>query len=97
MKATARKAAMTNAMKTAPIETVDSGLVDAAKPTWPRRVVQTMAVLCVCGWLAACDNNDGPAERAGERVDEVSTDVGNAVEDKCEEMKEGAGAEDADC
>ncbi len=61
-----------------------------------RRIVQSLAVLCVCGWLAACDNQ-GPAERAGERIDEFATDAGNAVEDKCEEIKEGAGAEDTDC
>lgn len=61
-----------------------------------RRTTQMLAVLCVCGWLAACDT-EGPAERAGERVDETATDVGNAIEDKCEEAKEQAGAEDTDC
>lgn len=61
------------------------------------RTTQMLAVLCVCGWLAACDNSDGPVERAGERVDETTTDVGNAIEDKCEEAKEQAGAEDTDC
>jgi len=91
------KTAMTKVMKAAPIDAFDGGLIDAAKPAWVRCVVQTAAVLCVCGWLAACEKNDGPVERAGERVDEVTTDVGNAIEDKCEEMKEGAGAEDTDC
>ncbi len=70
--------------------------VVAASPLL-RRTTQLLAVVCVCGWLAACDSNDGPVERAGERVDETATDVGNAIEDKCEEAKEQAGAEDTDC
>ncbi|NDV90626.1 hypothetical protein GTH32_05370 [Alteromonas sp. 345S023] len=45
--------------------------------------------------LAAC--GDGEAEDAGEEIDEVVTDAGNAVEDACEDVKEGAGAEDKDC
>ena len=62
-----------------------------------RRGVQLCAVLCVCGWLAACDNHEGPMERAGEKIDKAATDVGNAIEDKCEETKEAAGAEDTRC
>lgn len=45
--------------------------------------------------LAACGNND--AEDAGEEIDEIVTDVGNAVEDACEDVKENAGAKDKDC
>lgn len=45
--------------------------------------------------VAACSDND--AEEAGEKVDEMVTDAGNAVEDACEEVKEGAGAKDTDC
>ncbi len=60
-------------------------------------LTQALAVVCVCGFLAACDSNDGPLERAGERVDKAATDIGNAIEDKCEEAKEHAGAADTDC
>jgi uncharacterized lipoprotein YehR (DUF1307 family) len=44
--------------------------------------------------LSACD---GEAEEAGEKIDNVATDVGNAVEDACEKVKEGVKAEDQDC
>ena len=46
-------------------------------------------------FLAAC--GDGEAEDAGEKVDEVVTDAGNAIEDACEDAKEKAEAEDTDC
>jgi hypothetical protein len=45
--------------------------------------------------LAAC--SEGPAEDAGEKLDEVVTDAGNAIEDACEDVKENADAEDKDC
>jgi hypothetical protein len=54
--------------------------------------------------LVGCDNNDGPAERAGRAADDAgeelrdaAKDVGNAVEDACEDVKEGVDAEDTDC
>jgi len=45
--------------------------------------------------LAAC--GDGEAENAGEELDDIVTDAGNAVEDACEDVKEGVEAEDKDC
>ncbi len=45
--------------------------------------------------LAAC--GDVEAEDAGEEIDEVVTDAGNAMEDACEDVKEGVDAEDKDC
>jgi hypothetical protein len=45
--------------------------------------------------LAAC--GDGDAEEAGEKIDEIVTDAGNAVEDACENVKENADAKDQDC
>lgn len=54
--------------------------------------------------IAGCDNDAGPAERTGERLDdageelrEAGRDAGNAVEDACEEIREGVAAEDTDC
>lgn len=54
--------------------------------------------------VAGCDRNEGPAEEAGEAMDEAgerlqdtAEDAGNAVEDACEDMKEGVDAEDTDC
>lgn len=40
---------------------------------------------------------DGEAENAGEELDEIVTDAGNAVEDACEDVKEGVNAKDDDC
>ena len=34
--------------------------------------------------LTACE--EGPAERLGEDIDRAASDVGNAVEDACEEI-----------
>jgi uncharacterized lipoprotein len=45
--------------------------------------------------LAACGDSD--AEDAGEKIDEVVTDTGNAIEDACEDVKEGVEAKDEDC
>lgn len=45
--------------------------------------------------VIAC--GDGDAENAGEKVDEAVTDAGNAVEDACEDVKEGVDADDKDC
>ena|SRR5690554_4480368 len=46
--------------------------------------------------LAACEQK-GPAEKLGENIDEATQDVGNAVEDACEDIKDAAGAKDKDC
>ena len=45
--------------------------------------------------LQGCEQ--GPAEKTGEKVDEVVTDAGNAIEDACEKVKEKADAKDEDC
>jgi hypothetical protein len=54
--------------------------------------------------VAACDSGDGVAAQAGEVVDQtaeklgqVASDAGNAIEDVCEEVKENADAENTDC
>jgi len=57
----------------------------------------TLAALLLTGILAAGCDNDGPMENAGEAIDEAATDIGNAAEDACEDVKEGAGAEDTNC
>jgi len=57
----------------------------------------TMASLMVflTAGLSAC--SDDKAENAGEKIDEMIQDSGNAVEDACEDLKEGMKAEDTDC
>ncbi|MGI1945541.1 hypothetical protein [Shewanella glacialipiscicola] len=45
--------------------------------------------------LSACSDNN--AESAGEKIDEAITDAGNAIEDACEDVKEGVNAKDKKC
>ncbi|AOS95730.1 hypothetical protein AUP74_00258 [Microbulbifer aggregans] len=46
--------------------------------------------------IAGCERETG-AEEVGETIDETIEDAGNAVEDACEEVKEGADVADTDC
>ena len=55
----------------------------------------SMALLLVA--VTACDTNQGPMEEAGEKIDETATDMGNKVEDACEEAKEGMNPQENDC
>lgn len=45
--------------------------------------------------LTACA--DDQVENAGEKVDEVISDTGNAIEDACENVKDEVGTKDKDC
>lgn len=45
--------------------------------------------------LSAC--SEGPAEEAGESIDEATTDIQNAIEDSCEQAKQQLNTEDQDC
>ena len=47
--------------------------------------------------LAGCDRDEGPAEEAGEAMDEAGEELGDAAEEACEEAREGVDAEDTDC
>ena len=54
--------------------------------------------------VAACDVNEGIVENSGEAMDsagykiwDVATDVGNAVDDACEDVKKSADAKNANC
>ena len=58
-------------------------------------LLKTLLVAIFAFSLAAC--GDDNAEEAGEKIDELVTDTGNAIEDACEEVKEGVKAEDTDC
>lgn len=69
------------------------------------QIAKMLLVLMIGSFaIAGCDSNDGPAEKAGETLDDAgdkiqdtAKDAGNAVEDTCEDMKENADAEDTDC
>ena len=47
--------------------------------------------------VAACDSDDGAMEKAGAKIDNATTDLGNKVEDACEDVKEGLNAKDPNC
>lgn len=58
--------------------------------------LSAMAILLASlGTVTACSENN--AESVGEEIDQVATDAGNAIEDACEDVKEGVDAEDTDC
>ncbi|MGO1297836.1 MAG: hypothetical protein ACTMIA_11070 [Vibrio sp.] len=59
-------------------------------------VVIVAAVLFGASMFMKSDDNT-TAESIGETIDNTVTDSGNAIEDKCEKLKENAGAEDTDC
>ena len=47
--------------------------------------------------VSACDSDDGAMEKAGKTIDKAATDLGNKVEDACEDLKAGLNANDPDC
>ena len=48
-----------------------------------RLLLTTLAAAFV---LAACESNEGPAERAGEKIDEAMDDAGDSMEDARDTM-----------
>lgn len=57
---------------------------------------KTAAIALFAGFfIMGCE--PGPAEKAGESIDEAATDVGNKIEDACEDVKEGVNADDKNC
>lgn len=65
--------------------------------------ITLMTALIIAAFGVACEP-DTASEKAADRIenagDELTAaaeDVGNDVEDACEELKEEAGAEDTDC
>lgn len=58
-------------------------------------LLTTTITLFALSAITACEQ--GPAEDTGEKVDEVITDAGNAIEDACEELKDKVKSEDKDC
>lgn len=46
--------------------------------------------------LSACEDST-TAEDIGESIDNATTDTRNAIEDACENVKDGVGADDTNC
>ena len=51
-------------------------------------VFTTLAVFALAGMIGACDEPKGPAEKAGEKIDEGTKKAGEAMEDAGEKMKD---------
>jgi predicted small secreted protein len=47
-----------------------------------------LIIVLAAGTLVACDNNDGPMEKAGERIDKVGKDISDGAEDAAEKVEE---------
>ncbi|GJM11688.1 MAG: hypothetical protein DHS20C12_00910 [Pseudohongiella sp.] len=45
-----------------------------------------LALIALLGTLSLTACNEGPAERLGSDIDNAATDIGNAVEDACEDV-----------
>lgn len=55
-----------------------------------------LVILGMAFALAAC-SDEGPMEKAGEKIDDTAEQTQNAVEDSCENVKESLDVEDQDC
>lgn len=68
-------------------------------------IAKLLLIMTVASFAAVgCDTDDGEAENLGESIDnagesisDAANDAGNAIEDACEDVKEGANADDTDC
>lgn len=54
-------------------------------------------ILILATILTVGCERQGPAERAGEKIDEAAEEIANEAEDACEDLKENLEAEDTDC
>lgn len=61
------------------------------------KYLSMIAITMIMFVSAGCEMNDGGAEKMGENIDNAITDTGNAIEDACENVKEGVNAKDQDC
>lgn len=59
-------------------------------------VIVFLVILGMAFALAAC-SDEGPMEKAGEKIDDTAEQTQNAVEDSCENVKESLDVEDQDC
>lgn len=63
-----------------------SFLEDNTRPKNLLRLAALAAMTTPLLTLAACDTNSGPAEEAGEAVDDAADDVGDAIDDAADEV-----------
>ncbi|MCH1919110.1 hypothetical protein L9G15_06635 [Shewanella sp. A3A] len=59
-------------------------------------IIAAVVVILLSATLIGGEDNTS-AEDIGEKIDNTMTDAGNAVEDKCEELKEQMGSKETNC
>lgn len=63
-----------------------------------KKLLMLLTVVSLASFSAiSCDEDDGPIEKAGKKIDSTAKDAGNAIEDACEKVKEGVNAKNTDC
>ncbi|HDZ49053.1 hypothetical protein LCGC14_0071730 [marine sediment metagenome] len=55
-----------------------------------KKLAMALLMALMAGGLLACDNNQGPAEEAGESIDESTQSVGESIEELGEDIEEAA-------
>ena len=58
-------------------------------------IAATISIFVLVFAITGCEQ--GTAESAGEKIDDAVTDLGNKVEDACEDVKESANADNTNC
>lgn len=70
--------------------------INPEKESTMKNYLQLISLIFITGFfIVACD--DGTAENQGEKIDETMNNIGNDIEDACENAKEGVNADDTDC
>lgn len=63
---------------------------DLGKDRIMKNTIYAAAMILMLGLMGtACDKNDGPAERAGEKIDQAAHDIKSGTKDAYENVKEG--------
>ncbi|WP_017431287.1 hypothetical protein [Vreelandella jeotgali] len=55
-----------------------------------KKLMAVLGILMLAGGLAACEDDKGPAEKAGESIDESMEEAGDSLEEMGDEIQESA-------
>ncbi|MCB8890123.1 hypothetical protein [Vreelandella malpeensis] len=55
-----------------------------------KKLLMAALIAMMAGGLAACDNDQGPAEEAGENIDNSIENAGESIEDAGEDIEDAA-------
>lgn len=64
-----------------------------------RHLIAIAATVALTFGLVGCEDDSiaDSADKAADKIEDTTTNLGNRVEDACEEIKEGMNAKDDDC